>query len=94
MKFRPFVISLLVFCAIMIFIVWKATAQDTLYMKTKRVPYDVLVNKAGAITKVWYRKVKVDSGYIIAYADGSYRINGRLMKDPENKKSLAVNKAH
>lgn len=69
------------FTIVLLFISITACAQDTIFVKTFKVPYNILVSKkTGLIEKVWWRKVKVQSGYIIKYADSTYAINGKMLK--------------
>ena len=56
----------------------KKSFADTIYCNKIRVPYNGLINKkTGKIEKIWYRKVKVYSGYITREKDSTWIVNGR-----------------
>lgn len=85
LSFRQFTIGVCILAALMIYFTFKSFCQvdkkhsDTIYVKEIKVPYNGLVDKKGRVVKVWYRVIKVDSGYIIKNED-SYVINGKKIK--------------
>ena len=83
--FKQLAISVIIAALLMIFITFRAFCQDTLRIKKVSVPYNGLINKkTGAVEKIWYRKVKVESGYITKNSDGTWNVNGRKVFLKEN----------
>jgi len=77
--FNQFAIGVCLLCALAIFIAFKSAAQDTI--RVKKVPVvNVLVDRWGNIKKMWYRNIKVKSGYIIKQDNGFYLVNNHEMK--------------
>ena len=75
---NQFGISVMIICLILGFATCKALCQDTIHIKKVSVPYNILVNKqTGKLEKVWYRKVKVESGFITRKTDSTWLVNGR-----------------
>ena len=60
---------------------------DTIYVKKVKVPYNSIIDSRGKI-KVWYKKVKVNQGYIIKESDcyviNDKRINFKYFKKPKS----------
>lgn len=84
---NQFGISVMLICFTMIFTTYKSFCQDTLHMNKVKVAYNGLVSKSGHVEHIWYRKVKVRSGYITKNNDGSWMVNGRkctIMKNELN----------
>ena len=73
---KQFGYTLALVCLLIILAI-AANCQDTLRVNKVKVPYNVLVNKSGQVTKVWYRKVKVPCGYITRVKGDVWMVNGK-----------------
>lgn len=83
--FNQLAVTILITCLLLIIAYLSSSAQDTMYMKKAKVPYNALVNKFGMVERVWYKKVKVKSGYIIRKTNGDYVINDRIIRVEDKK---------
>jgi hypothetical protein len=54
-------------------------AQDTIHVERVLVKNQLINAKTGKVMRIWWRKKKVKSGYIIKQPDGLYVINGKVM---------------
>lgn len=72
-------IKTLLFCLLMTTCVFTCAAQDTVYTKHVKVAVPVYAYN-GRLERLFFKNVKVKSGYIIKYSDSTALINNRRLK--------------
>lgn len=71
----------IVFLFIFILIAFTGFSQttDTFYVEKVLIKNELISPKNGKVMRVWWKKKKVKSGYILRQPDGTFVINGKVM---------------